>query len=114
MSERRRTNIPGVFAYPTKQGQRYVARWRDPTGKPHERGGFKTKGDAKTFKAAADGERVQGRHLPQINRETFGDYQARWWAAKKLSLSSKTVEQYGIFFRIHITPQFGDRRLVDI
>jgi integrase len=92
-----------------KDNGRYLARWRDPSGKQRAKT-FDKKGDARKFLATVTVDQLQGRYIdPAASKVTVADYVARWAAAQPWRESTRASHTSIIESRI--IPAFGSMRL---
>ena len=100
------------MAHIQKRGDRWQARYRDPTGKEHTKR-FERKVDAQRWLDAIAGDVVRGTYVdPAAGRRTFGDYAGEWQAAQVHRAT--TAAQVESNLRNHVLPTFGDRALASI
>jgi hypothetical protein len=67
-----RTRVPGVY----RRGDRYVVRYRDPTGRARKRSA-RTPAEARRIKAEVNADVSRGEWREQ-SRVTFADYARDW------------------------------------
>jgi integrase len=88
-----------------KSNGRYLARWRDPSGKQKAKA-FKRKMDADRFLASVTVDALQGRYIdPTAGRETVEAFAVRWADAQPWR--ETTRESRETVLDRHIVPTFG-------
>lgn len=86
---------------------RWDVRYRDPERR-HRTRTFHRKADAQKFASVIEADIARGEWLdPQLGRETFGDWAARW-VPTIAGLTPKTRESYESILRRHLLPRFAD------
>ncbi|MCG2794585.1 MAG: site-specific integrase [Actinomycetia bacterium] len=95
-----------------KDGLRYYAVYREPSGKKRWEGSFKLKKDAQAALKRREAEVAAGTY----GREdiTFQEFYERWITAKEKSLKASTLVDYKGTFKRHILPHFGRKHLSKI
>jgi hypothetical protein len=92
---------------------RYRARYRDPSGRQHERR-FPRKIDAQRWLDEATSALVTRTWTaPERGRVTVAEWAERWLAAQT-GLKPSTHYRYGTLLRAHILPAWGNHRLADV
>jgi integrase len=107
-----KTSTPGIF----KRGNRYVAVYRDPSGKQRKQSA-RTLAEARAFKAtvAADVRRGEYRELSRVS---FADYAKEWCATyrgrTRRGVGAGTLADYADAINRFAIPKLGKRRLAEI
>jgi hypothetical protein len=92
---------------------RYRARYRDPSGRQHERR-FPRKVDAQRWLDEATSALVTRTWTaPERGRVTVAEWAERWLAAQT-GLKPSTHYRYGTLLRAHKLPAWGNHRLADV
>ena len=97
-----------------KRGKRHSARWMKSDKTYGEKGGFKTKAEAKLY-ANQEELKVKSGHAitPMYEKLTLGDYVVNHWK-KTLGCSVQTKIDYQNTLNTHILPYFGHIQMRDI
>lgn len=108
--------VDGIYSYELKSGEiRWGVRWRDPSGRAQERGGFTRMADARQWKRTVEAEKTTGAYRdPGLDRLTFSEWTATWWESKRARIAPATQLQYESVLRLHVVPMLGDMRLSEI
>jgi integrase len=97
----------------TRRGSTYRARYRDPSGREHERR-FDRKVDARRWLDEQTTQHVTGTYVdPTLGRVTVGDWSDRWLASKG-NLKASTRGRYAGILTTHVKPSWGHVRLADV
>lgn len=87
----------------------WVARWRDPEGRPRERS-FPRRSDADRFIVTVSADVLRGTYIaPDEGRVTFGEYAEQW--ARIQQHRPSTVDSVDRHLRRHVLPVLGGRPL---
>jgi integrase len=94
--------------------QRYLAAYRDPTGRTRSAGSFASKRDAERAGRRAESQVENGSWIDRsAGRITFHDYVENvWWPSRHLEVS--TMAGYRANLDRHFLPYFGDMPMADI
>lgn len=106
------TDTPGVY----KRGSRYVATWRDPSGKQRSKSARNVT-EAKQIRASMQADVQRGEYQPK-SRVRFDDYAAEWIVTyqgqRRRGLRETTRRVYRSNLERHAIPFFGRTALSDI
>lgn len=112
----RRTKNPGVYAYDTADGVRYLVSV-DVAG-PGQRRALRTKQGFRTVKDALAWKREQqerrSRGKPAGSRETVAQFAPRWIEHVATTVRPSTVYRYDQALRVHVLPALGETRLAAV
>ena len=97
-----------------KRGKTHSARWIKMDNTYGEKGGFKTKAEAKYFAYQEELRVKSGQAIaPIYEKLTIGDYVVNHWK-KTLSCSDQTKIDYQNTLNTHVLPYFGHMKMRDI
>lgn len=97
-----------------KRGKTHYARWMKSDKTYGEKGGFKTKAEARLFANQEELKVKNGQAIaPMFEKLTLGDYVVNHWK-KTLACSTQTKIDYQNTLNIHILPYFGHMKMRDI
>lgn len=97
-----------------KRGKTHYARWMKVDQTYGEKGGFKTKAEARLYANQEELKVKSGNAIaPMYEKLTLGDYVVNHWK-KTLSCSKQTKIDYQNTLNVHILPHFGHMKMRDI
>lgn len=98
-----------IDPYKTASGTRYRARYRDPQRRQREKGGFRTKRDAREFLETVEVSKRSGMYLdPNDARATIGELAEPWLAAKRAVLKPSSFAPLEASWRNYVKPKWAD------
>ncbi len=101
-----------AYAYDTKNGKRWEARYRKPDGKTARKGGFARKRDAEAYITSVESAKLQGAYIaPGESRVTVGELGAAWLTAHAVAVKPSTFHSDESAWRVHVEPAWGGRRV---
>ena len=93
---------------------RYAALYRDLKGRQRSAGSFTTQRQADRAWQRAESKVAQGQlGEPGRGRQTFRDYAEKTWLPNH-EIEATTRQSYSYILRLHILPEFGPMRMIDI
>ena len=97
-----------------KRGKTHSARWIKVDNTYGEKGGFKTKAQAKLY-ANQEEIRVKSGQViaPMYEKLTVGDYIVNYWK-NTLTCSAQTKTDYQNTLNKHVIPEFGHMKMSDV
>lgn len=101
------------YSYQTNNGKRYRVAYRTPDGKQHNKGGFKTKTEARFWYRHKMVE-IENHGFCDSSRLTFEEVANRWLNDKKHTVEGSTYKKYESECRNHLLPTLGNRIIKDI
>ncbi len=97
-----------------RDGVRYRVRYRDPSRKSRERGGFRRRRDAEEYLAGVTVAQVKGDYVdPMDSRALIADLGATWLTSQQ-HLKPSTWRTQETSWRVHVLPKWGKRRVGEI
>lgn len=97
-----------------KRGKTHYARWMKADKTYGEKGGFKTKAEARLYANQEELKVKNGLAIaPMYEKLTFGDYVINYWK-KTLTASKQSKIDYQNTLNTHILPYFGHVKMRDI
>lgn len=104
-----------IHSYKTKDGKRYMVKYRKPDHSQTSKRGFRTKRDAEKFLASTAVAITENRYIdPTDARVTVGELGAIWIADQEAVLKPSSVHPLKSAWRIHVQPAWGTRQVGDI
>lgn len=104
-----------IHSYQTPNGKRYVARYRKPDHSQAGKRGFRTKRDAEAFLATVASSMVDNTYIdPTDSRATVGELGVVWLEDQAAVLKPSSIHPLESAWRIHVEPEWGQRRVGDI
>ena len=101
-----------AYAYDTKAGRRWEARYRRPDGKTARKGGFARKRDAEAYIDEVEVAKRSGTYLaPSDGAATVGKLGAEWLEAHEAAVKPSTFHSDESAWRVHVEPKWGGRRV---
>lgn len=98
-----------IDPYATAKGTRYRARYRDPQRQQREKGGFRTKRDAREFLETVEVSKRSGTYVdPADARATIGELAGPWLAAKEAALKPSASKPLEASWRNYVAPRWAD------
>jgi integrase len=92
------------------RGRRWVARWRDPTGRQHGKA-FARRHEAEVHAAKVEVDLNAGSYIdPAGGKRTFRDFTETTYL-QHASIDPSTARLYRRLLRLHIYPVFGDQAI---
>lgn len=104
-----------AYAYDTKAGKRWEARYRKPDGKTARKGGFLRKRDAEAYIAEVEVAKSAGTYIaPSDAHATVAVLGMDWLVAHEAAVKPSTYHSDESAWRIHVEPRWGARRVGSI
>lgn len=104
-----------AYAYDTKAGRRWEARYRKPDGKTARKGGFLRKRDAEAYIAEVEVSKSAGTYIaPSDAHATVAALGVDWLVAHEAAVKPSTYHSDESAWRIHVEPKWGARRVGSI
>jgi integrase len=104
-----------IHGYDTPSGKRYVVRYRKPDHRQAGKRGFKTKRDAEAFLASVTVAMTENSYIdPTDARVAVGELGTIWLEDQAAVLKPSSFHPLESCWRIHVEPQWGNRRVGDI
>ena len=104
-----------AYAYDTKAGKRWEARYRKPDGKTARKGGFLRKRDAEAYIAEVEVSKSAGTYIaPSDAHATIAALGVDWLVAHEAAVKPSTYHSDESSWRIHVEPRWGARRVGSI
>lgn len=109
-----------VYAYETKAGKRYEARYRKPDNRPARKGGFRLKREAEAYLATVEVSKLSGSYIaPSASQTTVDALGTVWIEAHTARVQAKTLKASTLHsdesaWRIHVQPKWGSRQVGSI
>lgn len=101
------------YEYQTKNGRRYRVAYRTPDNKQHNKGGFTTKGEARSWYRRKMIE-IENHGFSDNDQVTFEEVADRWLENKKRTVAGSTYKKYETECKKHLLPALGDKLIKDI
>lgn len=99
-----------TYAYDTKAGRRWEARYRRPDGKTARKGGFLRKRDAEAYIDEVEVAKRSGTYLaPSDGAATVGKLGTEWLEAHEIAVKPSTFHSDESAWRVHVQPKWGGR-----
>ncbi|CAN5353151.1 site-specific integrase [soil metagenome] len=106
--------MASIEPYEAAGGRRYRARYRDPSHRQREKGGFRTKREAEEFVAGVTVRAARGEYVdPSAGRITVGELGAVW-LTNRPHLKPSTWHSLEVAWRVHVLPIWGQRRIMEL
>ncbi|MDP3949504.1 site-specific integrase [Microbacterium sp.] len=101
-----------AYAYDTKAGKRWEARYRKPDGKTARKGGFLRKRDAEAYITTVESAKLQGAYIaPGESQITVAELGAEWLTMHRVAVKPSTFHSDESAWRIHVQPAWGERKI---
>lgn len=101
------------YEYQTKNGRRYRVAYRTPDNKQHNKGGFTTKGEARSWYRRKMIE-IENHGFSDNDQITFEEIANRWLDNKKHTVEGSTYRKYESECKNHLLPALGNRAIKEI
>lgn len=101
------------YEYQTKNGKRYRVAYRTPDNKQHTRGGFTTKGEARSWYRRML-VKLEDHGFSDNSKVKFSEVAQRWLEDKKRTVAGSTYKKYETEYRKHLSPALNDKLIKDI
>ena len=101
------------YEYPTNKGKRYRVAYRTPDNKQHNKGGFTTKGEARSWYRRKMIE-IENHGFSDNDQVTFEEIANRWLENKKRTVAGSTYKKYETECKKHLLPALGDKLIKNI
>lgn len=101
--------MASIETYELKSGAaRYRVHYREPSGRPREKSGFKTKRDAQAFITRVEGSKLDGAYIdPKRGKTTVAELGRRWAKVKEAQIKPSGWRSYESAYRVHVMPRWG-------
>ncbi|WP_439590760.1 tyrosine-type recombinase/integrase [Microbacterium sp.] len=107
--------MASIHAYRTRDGRRYLVRYRNPDRSQAAKRGFRTKREAEQWLADLESQRSRGTYVdPQAGRATVGMLGEHWMRAKQASLKPSSYAPVETAWRLRVQPKWGNWPVADI
>lgn len=104
-----------VHPYKTKQGKRYLVRYKKPDGAQASKRGFHTKFDAQQYLSTVDVAISTKRYIdPMDARISVGELAVVWLQDQAAVLKPSSFHPLQSAWRVHVDPRWGDIAISDI
>lgn len=104
-----------VQPYKTKQGKRYLVRYKKPDGSHAAKRGFRTKFDAQQYLSTVDVSIAAGRYVdPTDGRVRVEDLAGSWLENQAAVLKPSSFHPLESAWRVHVRPRWGRTPINDI
>ena len=101
------------YEYQTKNGRRYRVAYRTPDNKQHNKGGFTTKSEARSWYRRKMIE-IENHGFSDNDQVTFEEIANRWLDNKKRTVAGSTYKKYETECKKHLLPALGNKLIKDI
>jgi len=96
-----------VLPYKTKDGRRYIVRYKKPDGTHAAKRGFRTKREAEEYLASVSISITRNQYVdPMDSRATVGDLGAVWLENQAAVLKPSSMHPLESAWRVHVAPKW--------
>lgn len=96
-----------VLAYSTRDGRRYIVRYKKPDGTHAAKRGFRTKREAEEYLASVSVSITRNQYMdPMDSRVTVGELGGTWLQNQAAVLKPSSMHPLESSWRVHVAPKW--------